>query len=213
MVGVYDIIGIEITLRGVEAVPAKGGSRIVVDLVAIVHLLVVEHLLARHRVGDIKALDGTLLILIGFTGQPLAPVDMRCHGVAVLVLRDYVSLITAIVGIGKAGAEDGVAHPHDKLLVLRVCDLRLIHPESVYGDIFYGNALSPKAVALDVSHLEIATVDTHHAIRSGLGEGTASHTDNLTASARHRRGLRAETARKRQRHNGHAKQQYDILHR
>ncbi len=90
------MVGIEVALAGGEAVAALSGSHVVVNLVAVVQLLVIERLLAGHGVGDIEALKGALLVLVGLTRQALVPVEMGLHGVAVLILGNHVGLVAAV---------------------------------------------------------------------------------------------------------------------
>ena len=199
LVGVNGVVGIEVTLTGVETVAALGGSDIVINLIPIVQLLVIEHLLARHGIGDIETLEGALLVLIWLAGQPLVPVEVGLHGVAVLVLGNHVGLVAAVGRVGKACAQDGVAHPHHKLLILRVGDFVLVHPEAVNGDVTARRLLAPQAVLAVDAHLQEAPVDKHHAVWRRLTESTAANTDHLTATARGRCRLCTETAGQRQR--------------
>ena len=131
LVGVGGDVGVEVALLRIEAVAAQGGSRVVVHLVAIVHLSGVEHLLSRHGVYGVEALHGPLLVFVGFARQRFFPVEVRSHGVAVLVFGDEIGFVATVCRVGKTCAQDRVAHPEDKLLVFRVGHLGVVHPETV----------------------------------------------------------------------------------
>ena len=177
------MVGVEVALLGNQTVTAQGCRGVVVDLVAIVHLAGIKHLLARDGIGHVEALYGTLLVLVGLAGQRLLPVEVRCHGVAVLVFRDHIRLVAAIRRVGQTRTEDAVAHPHHELLILRVGHLRLVHPEAVNRDVLHRCLLTPERVGLFCSHTQIATLHQGHAERSRLGKSSAAHTSHFTAAA------------------------------
>ena len=138
------MVCVEIALLWIEAVLAQGSSSIVVYLVSIIELAGIEHLGAVDGMGHIHALDGTLLILVCLLPRDsLAPVEMRSHRVALLVLLYLVTLVTAIGRISQALADDAVAHPVDKLTILGVAHLVLIHPEAIHTDIPHREFCAP----------------------------------------------------------------------
>ena len=125
-------IGIQDALLRIDAILTLGSLRIVVDLVAVVHLTPVEHLLASDGIGGIQTLDGTLLVLVRLAGQLLLPVEVRLHGVAVLVFLNLVGLVTTIGRVSQTLAQNRVANIVDELTVHGVGDLALVHPEALY---------------------------------------------------------------------------------
>ena len=60
------MVGVEVTLLGLQAVAAQRSSGVVVNLVTVVHLRSIEHLHACDGMCVINALYGTLLVLRGF---------------------------------------------------------------------------------------------------------------------------------------------------
>ena len=111
---------------------AAGSLGVVVSLIAVVELFIVKLAHTCDGIGAIHALDGTLLILIGVTpGNSLSPVEMRSHRIPVAVLLDFKLLVATVRRVGKTLADDGIAHPEDKLLIFRVGYLSLVHPEGI----------------------------------------------------------------------------------
>ena len=55
-------------------------------------------------------------------------------GISLLVLLYLESLVSAVCRVGETLADDGISYPEHKLLVLRVCDLGLVHPEGIHRD-------------------------------------------------------------------------------
>ena len=131
-VGGHGAVGVVFALARVEAVLALYGLGLVVDLVAVVELVGVELARAGDGVGAVYAFDGACLVLARITpGDRLAPVEVGCDGIALLVFLDAVVFIAAVGGVGETFADNGVAHPEDELLVFRVGDFGFVHPESV----------------------------------------------------------------------------------
>ena len=64
---------------------------------------------------------------------------MRSDGVAVLILGDHVALVATVGRVCQSGTENGVAHPVDKLLILRVGHLCLVHPEAINTNVLHGH--------------------------------------------------------------------------
>ncbi len=88
-------------------------------LVAKVELRGVEHSLSRDGVGDVEAVDGCLLLFgIAAPGDGDGPVEARCDRIAVFIFGNLVEVVARIARVGNPFADDGVAHPVDKLLVL-----------------------------------------------------------------------------------------------
>lgn len=125
---------------------------------------------------------------------------MRGDGIAVLILGNHVGLVATIRRISKTCAKDGVAHPHDKLLILRIGNLRLIHPKTFYGDITARSLLSPQTVHAVQTHLQEPTVDPYHTIWCGLIESTAANAHDLSSTTGGGCRLGAETACQRKYH-------------
>ena len=139
LVGIDRNVGVEVALLRVETIAAQGCCRVVVDLVAVVELARVEHLLSRGRIGDVEALEGSQLVLRRLARQTLVPVEMRSDGVAVLILGDHVALVATVGRVCQSGTENRVAHPVDKLLILRVGHLCLVHPEAINTNVLHGH--------------------------------------------------------------------------
>ena len=106
---------------------------------------------------------------------------MGSHRITILVFRNHIGLIASIGRIGQSGADDGIFHIVEKLLVFGICHLCFIHPKTVYGYIFYRCILAPKRVLVGKSHLEIASVDSYHTIRGRFVETPATDPHNLSA--------------------------------
>ena len=150
-------------------------------------MLGVEKFLASNRIGHIKTLYGALLVLVRFSGQCLLPVEVWRNGVAVLVLGDEVCLVAAVCRVGKTCAQDGVANPIDKLLILRIGHLGLVHPESVNRNVLHWRLLAPKAVLLLDSHVQESARNLRHSVRRWLGEAFATaNACHFAAAARNR---------------------------
>ena len=213
LVGIDGDIGVQVALVGHEAVTAQGGSGIVVNLILIVELAVVEQLLAGHGVGDIHALDGALLVLIGLAGQRLAPVDMGSDWLAILVLGNHVGLVAGIGGVGKTRTEDRVLDILHKLLVLGVGNLGFVHPEPVDRDVLDGSLHTPERVLTVEAHVQRAALYLGHTVRRGLGKGAATNANHLAAAAARDGTLATETAcqRHRERHKAEGYNAF-ILH-
>ena len=194
-VGVDSEVGIEVALLRQYAVFAQCGRGIVVNLVAIVQLPVVEKLLARHRIGDIQALDGTLLVFVWFSGQRFFPVHLWANGVPILVFCNHIRFVSAVSGVGQACPEYAVAHPIHELFVLRVGHFRFIHPEPVHRNILHGCVFPPEAVALLDAHLEISSPNACHSVGRWFGEALArAHANHLSATPGGRHSLAAEAS-------------------
>ena len=179
------MVGVEVALLSHEAVAAQCCRNVVVNLVTVVHLRSVEHLLASNGVGLIETLDGALLVLVRFARQVLLPVEVRGDRVAVLILGNHVGLVAAIGWVGKTCAQNAVAHPHNKLAVLGVGNLILVHPETIDRDVFHWCGLAPQRVFLLNTHAQETAVYQRHAVRGRLLESFASaHTSHLAALLR-----------------------------
>ena len=189
---------------------AQGSCRVVVNLVLIVELTIIEQFLSRHRIGHIQAFDSALLVLGGFAGQRLLPVDARCHRLAILVLGYHIGLVARIGRVCQAGTEDRVFDVFHKLLILRVGHLCLVHPESVYRNILHRGGHSPQAVLLVQSHVEIATLHFGHPKGHRLGKHPAAHTCHFAAPGGRGSHLAAEAPREHHRRHDQTKE-YDTL--
>ena len=66
----------------------------------------------------IQALEGTLLVLVRLAGQRLLPVQVRLHGLTVLIFLNLVSLVTTVGRVSQTLTQDGVANIIHKLAVL-----------------------------------------------------------------------------------------------
>ena len=128
----YRLIGVVLPPLRVETVATPGSLGVIVSLVTIVELLGVKLFHSGYRIGAVKALYGSLFILICITpGNSLSPVEMRCHRVPLPVLLYPVLLIASVGRIGKTLADYGITHPEHKLLVLGISDFGFVHPERV----------------------------------------------------------------------------------
>ncbi len=126
------LIGVVLPPLRVETVATPGSLGVIVGLVAVVELLGVKLFHSGYRIGAVKALYGSLFILICITpGNSLSPVEMRCHRVPLPVLLYPVFLIASVGRIGKTLADYGITHPEHKLLVLGISDFGFVHPERV----------------------------------------------------------------------------------
>ena len=115
-------------------------------------------------VNDIHALDGAVFVLVGFTpGYWLAPVKMRRDGVALLVLFNLVCLVAAKCWVGQAFTDDAVTHPVNKLAILGVAYLVLVHPEAIDAYVTQRELGSPERVVLFEADFERAFVYGNHA--------------------------------------------------
>ena len=130
--GIVRSIGIQVALFRVQAILTLGGSSIVIDLIAIVHLTGIQHLCPVDGMNDIDTLDGTLFVLICLLpGDSLVPVEVGSDGVALLILLNLVGLVATIGGVSQTLADNAIANPVDKLAILGIGDFRLVHPETV----------------------------------------------------------------------------------
>ena len=126
----------------------------VIGLIPVIKLLRVKLTHPGYGIGTVHALDGSLLILIGIAPRyRLRPVDMRSYRITVSVLLDYKILIPSVSRIGKTFTDDGITHPKHKLLVFCVCNLRLIHPESIHRHTFGIGFQVPQRIILGWPHL------------------------------------------------------------
>ena len=174
---VHLVVGVVVTTRGVKAVTALGSLGQVIDLKAVVHLRSVKFLDTGDGVDAIHALDGTFLVLAGvLPGDILAPVQMRGDGVAFLILLDLELLKAEGV---KTLTDNRVTHPVNKLLVLRVGDFGLIHPEGVNRHAMSGRIDAPHRVALIGTLTHRAHIDEHHAKWRGLVKHSGTDAGHL----------------------------------
>ena len=191
LVGVVLEVGVEVALfqrrsteatvaAALQAILALGRHRIVKHLVAIVQLAHIEHLLARHRVSHIDTLHGALLVFVGIARQGLVPVQVGRDRFAIPVLLNLIGLVAAIGRVGQTLADDGVAHPIDKLPVHGVRHLLLVHPERIHTDVPCRHILSPETVGLLSSHLQAAPPHQHHAVWGRLRHRCATNASDFT---------------------------------
>ena len=174
-------VGIQVAFLRIQAVTAQGISGIVEHLITIVHLLAVEHLLACHGIGGIETIYNLLLILTGLTRQGLLPIDDGTEFITFLVsLQGTVGL----VDLCQAFPENRVTHIVDKLTILGIGYLGLVHPETVNGDVAQRCLTSPEAIGLLDTHLQMATLYQRHTVRCRLRKGLSTSTSHLTASGR-----------------------------
>ena len=147
------MVGVEVTLLGIDSVSALSSCSIVIDFVSVIELTGIQHLGSIDGVCHIDALDGSLFIFVGFLpGYGLAPVEMWSDGIALLVLFYLVSLIATIGRIGQTFANDTVAHPIDKLSVLGIAHLLFVHPEAIHTDIPHGKFRTPQGIIFLYAH-------------------------------------------------------------
>ena len=159
------MIGVEVTQFGVETIAALSEGIVVENLVAIIHLMRIEHLLACDGVGAIDAFDSTLLVLIGLApGDGLRPVEVRSDGLAVLVFLDLEIFISTVGRVGQAFADDGVTHVVDKLAVHGIRDFLLVHPEGIDRNALGIQKIAPQRVLTLCAHFHRTTLDEHHAV-------------------------------------------------
>ena len=175
-------IGVTYPVGRIQLVFPESRRRIVVPLIFIDHLLGIEFLFTRHRVGIIDTLDRPQLILIGlFPGDRAAPVQVRRNGITITVFRDLEKVVASISGISQSLADDGVAYPIDELPVFGVRDFGLVHPERVKRDPFRLGHQPPKRILVRGAHLERAALDQYHAIRRRLVVGGQAGAGNLSS--------------------------------
>ena len=128
-------VGVVVATFGLEAVASACSLGVVVYLVSVVELVGVEFAYTCNWVCAIYAFDCTLLILVRVAPRnSLVPVEVRCHRVSFAVFLDFEIFVTTVCRVGKTLAYDAVANPEYKLLVLAVCNLGLVHPETVDTD-------------------------------------------------------------------------------
>ena len=173
-------IGIEVAQLGIETVATLRSLGIVIHLIAIVELCHIQLLATCNGVNAIYTLDGTSFVLIGIApGYSLVPVEVGFDRIALFVLLNLKDFVTAVCGVGKAFANDRVAHPEYKLLILRVGNLSLVHIECIYRNTMsiLGNA--PHAIFLGRTHLVSTTAHQYHTIGGGLGPRHTTYTCHL----------------------------------
>ena len=180
LIGISLHIGVQVTLLGSASIATLGCLGVVVYLVAVVQLLHIQHLFSRNGMHGIEALYGTLLLLIGFLGQCFLPVQMRFHRITLLVFLYLIGFVASIGGVGKAFAQDRVAHIEHKLAILRIGYLGFVHPESFHRDVSHGRFPAPQTVLFLNTHPQMSTLDKGHSVWRRLAEGSASHSSNLS---------------------------------
>ena len=136
-------ISIQITLLWIQTIATKSSSCIIVNLKTIVQLFTIKALLTRNRIGHIKALKSTLLILIRLTRKSLVPIQVWFDRITVLVFCDHIAFITTVCRVSQTGTNNRITNPLHKLLVLGIGYLCFIHPESINRDILYRCLLAP----------------------------------------------------------------------
>ena len=155
----------------------------VVDLIAVVHLRGVELALACDGIGAVYALDGALFVLIGVSPWYWpGPVEIGLDGVSLSVLLDLEGLVASECRVGETLADDRVAHPEHELLVFRVGDFSLVHPEGVDADTARAFTDAGHGVVGRRTHGYGAAVHEHHAVGDGLGERCSAHSGDLAAA-------------------------------
>lgn len=113
---------------------------------------------------------------------------MWLDGIALTVFFYFEFLVAAVCRVGKTFADDGVAHPEYKLLVLGIGDFGLVHPESVDA---YTSCIGyeiPGAVGLLHAYFHGASVDEHHAVWRGFGPRGTAHSGDFAAGGTARAG-------------------------
>ena len=149
------MVGIEVAFLRIETVAALGSSGIVVYLITIVELTGIQHLGSVDRMHGINALDGTHLILVGFApGDGFAPIEMGGYRIALAVFLYLIGLVSSIGRVGQTLADDAVTHPVDKLTVLGVAHLMLVHPKTVHADVAGREGQPPQGIVLCQAHPE-----------------------------------------------------------
>ena len=137
----------------------------VIHLVAVNHLFGVKLGDSGNRVCTVHAFNGALLILIGVAPRyRLFPVEVRSHRIAVTILLNLELLVAAVCRVGEALTDNGVAHPVQKLFVLGVCHLGLVHPEGINAHPAGIGTGTPHRVCLLRARHYGAPVNEHHAI-------------------------------------------------
>ena len=188
-------VGIEVAFLWQDAVFAQGGRCVVVNLVAIIQLSVVEQLLACNGIGYVQALNGALFVFVRLAWQRLFPVNLRANGVSVLVFGYHIGFVAAVSWVGQACAEDAVAYPIHKLLVLRVGHFGFIHPETIHRNVFHGRVLAPQTVAFLDAHFKVSTAHTGHSVGRWLCKAPARpHANHFTTTSGGGHSLAAETS-------------------
>ena len=191
------MVRIQVALRRIQAIFAQRRLLVVVDFVAIIHLVRIEHTRSLDRVRFIDAVERSLLVLVGFSPRNgFGPIEVRAHRVAVAVLCNLIRFVATVRRIGQTLADNGIAHPIDKLFIHRVGDFRLIHPEAIDGDVARGDVSAPKRVVLFYARLQIASFYFKHAVGRRLSIGCALHAGHFTAATH--RAAPAEAGREHQ---------------
>jgi len=93
---------------------------------------------------------------------------VRRDGITICIFGDLVEVVARIARVGDPFADDGVAHPVDKLLVLGIGDLGLIHPEIVDRDTPCGDGDAPERIEFAGTHGDGAAGDQHHVVGGGF---------------------------------------------
>ena len=180
--GIYAHIGVEHTFFGIEAVLAQCRLFVVEDFVAEEHLALIEHFRAVN-VGGVEAVDGALLILVGFAPREgFVPVEMRLHRIAIAVGFNLVGFIAPEGRVGQALAEDTVAHPFHKLPIHRVGHFGLVHPKAIDRNLTIGHNGAPKRVLLAKTHFQKTAFHFDHTIRRrfhGRSRATSHHLTSI----------------------------------
>ncbi len=195
--GIGRAVGVEAPFGGIEAIGTFGSFGCVEPFIAEVHLPGVEHLLSGDGMGGIYAVDGGLLFFrVARPGDRNFPVEMRGDGIAVFILRDLIDIIAAVRRVGEPFADDGVAHPIDELLVLRVGDFGFVHPEVVDRNPFGGDRKPPERIDIGGAHAIGAARDQRHVVRRRLvpylaggntGQFASRSADDTPPAAREKR--------------------------
>ena len=143
----------------------------------------IEHTRSLDGVRLIDTVERSLLILVGLSPRNgFRPVEVRAHRVAVAVLRDLIRFVAAVRGIGQALTDNGIAYPIDKLFIHRVGNFRLIHPETIDGDVARGDVSAPKRVVFLYARLEIAAFYFDHTEGRRLSISCAFHAGHFSAA-------------------------------
>ena len=176
------MVGIQVSLFGIEAILSQSGLFVVKDFVTVVHLAGIEHHGAVDGVRHVDALDGALLVFVGLLpGYRFCPVKAWRDGVAVFVNLNFKRLVAAIGGVGQTLADDAVAHPVDELAIHGVGHFRLIHPEAVDTDVAFGNDRTPQGVVFTNTRTQKSTLHLHHAEGHGFADGGTAYAGHLAA--------------------------------
>ena len=117
----------------------------------------------------VHAVDGGLFFLgISCPRNGNAPVEVRSNGVAVFVFGNFKQVVARVSRVCQPLANDGVAHPENKLFVLRIGDLGFVHPEIIYRNAACGNAHPPQRIDFARAHLIRTARNEHHIVWRGF---------------------------------------------